>query len=301
MLELPKRILAKARRSFRDALFRLHGRLRDTVTIQTKQGRLTLSTRDRGVGAQLFRDRQFEFDSSIRSLRFLKEKNFLSASDICMLDVGANIGLISTGLLLADEVQSAIAIEPEPDNFELLARNAEQNGLLDQMCCLHMAVSDEPSTLTMEISPSNSGDHRIRTKPVPGAAERFNESLRDSIEIRSMPLTQILDLPEVQDAGMKSPSLLWVDVQGYEGYVFRGGRSRLSQGVPTVSEVWPYGIRRAGMQLAEFTDIVSCIWTDYWVYRRQRFTRYPISVFDRLLEEIGSDGGFENVIFTRSV
>ena len=100
---------------------------------------------------------------------------------------------------------------------------------------------------------------------------------------------------------MKSPSLLWVDVQGYEGYVFRGGQSRLSQGVPTVAEVWPYGIRRAGMQLAEFTDIVGCIWTDYWVYRRQRFTRYPISVFDRLLEEIGSDGGFENVIFTRSV
>ena len=46
MLELPKRILARARRSSRSVLYGLHGRLHDTVTIQTKQGRLTFSTRD---------------------------------------------------------------------------------------------------------------------------------------------------------------------------------------------------------------------------------------------------------------
>ena len=298
MLELPKRIVSRARRSSRSALYGLHGRFHDTVTIPTKQGRLTFSTKDEGIGAPLFRERQYEFDSSVRCLRFLKEGGFIPKYDVCMLDIGANIGLISTGLLLADAVQKAIAIEPEPGNFSLLRRNVEQNGLSNRMCCLNMAANDEPSTLTMEISARNPGDHRIRSTPALGASERLNESMRPAIEIPSLPLTQILKLPKVEAAGMSSPALLWIDVQGYEGYVFRGAGFEPGEGLPTVSEVWPYGILRAGMTLEEFADIVSGNWTDYWICRRQRFTRYPTSVFDRYLDELGTTGTHENVIFT---
>ncbi len=78
----------------------------------------------------------------------------------------------------------------------------------------------------------------------------------------------------------------------------RGGEDILSAGVPTFSEVWPYGIRRAGMSLEEFAATVRSIWTDYWVERRGKFVRYPISVFDRYLEELGTEGYHENVIFT---
>ena len=300
MFEIPIRLMGKIKRSYRSALYGLHGRLHDTVTVKTKQGRLTISTRDEGIGAPLFRERQYEFDSSVRCVQFLKDSGYLPASDIRILDIGANIGLISTGLLLADQVQKAVAIEPEPNNYGLLRRNVDQNDLSDRICCLNMAVNDKPSTLTMEISPGNPGDHRIRATPAAGATERLNESARQAIEVPSLPMTQILELPQVQQAGLSMPSLIWIDVQGYEGFVFKGLTTSHATGLPTVSEVWPYGILRAGMTLEEFHGIVSSLWSDYWVFRRQRFTRYPISVFDRYMEEIGPSGAHENVIFTQA-
>ena len=99
-----------------------------------------------------------------------------------MLDIGANIGLISTGLLLANAIEQAIAIEPEPENFRLLSQNVQQNDLAGRMCCLQMAVGDQPGSLTMEISPNNPGDHRIRRNPAAGAKERLGN--RDAIRSR---------------------------------------------------------------------------------------------------------------------
>jgi hypothetical protein len=162
-----------------------------------------------------------------------------------------------------------------------------------------MAAGDKTSTLTMELSPNNRGDHRIREVPAPDASERFQEQARRVIQVKSLPLPQILALPQVHEFGLSSPSFMWIDVQGYEGHVFQGAGSLLERGLPTVSEIWPYGVLRAGMSLGDFAGTVAGVWTDYWIERRDRFIRYPVTVFDRYLEELGGDGHFENVIFTR--
>jgi len=220
------------------------------------------------------------------------------SDDVHMLDVGANIGIISIGLLLAKEITSSIAIEPESKNYDLLIRNVKQNGLLDRIICLQMAAGDKKSTLTMELSSTNYGDHRIQSSPVENKDERFNESSRQTIQVQSLPLPQILKLPEIKESAASQPSMIWIDVQGYEGYVFKGAERLLRRGIPTVSEIWPYGIERAGMGLEEFTSIVTGIWSHYWVERRKRFICYPIGVFDRYLDELGTEGYGENVIFS---
>ena len=294
-----ERAAALSHAALRHALYRLHGMLHEAVTIQTAQGRLTMSTRDDGIAAALFRWRQYEYAYSLDALRFLKSAGFLPREHVCMLDVGANIGVISTGLLLANEIESAVAIEPEPRNFELLLKNIEQNGLAARARCLQMALGEGQATLTMELSPSNPGDHRIRVAPTADATELQNESLRRTVQVQSLTLKQIVELPEVRDLARAKPSLLWIDVQGYEGYVFSGGNDVLGVGMPAVSEVWPYGIHRAGMSLQTFESVVRSVWSDYWVYRRNRFVRYPISAFGRFLDELGSDGYFENVILTK--
>ena len=288
-----------SRIAFRQALYRLHGVLHDTVTSRTRQGLLTMSARHDGVSLLLYREREYEYGDSIRAIKFLKDAGFVPAHHVNMLDVGANIGMISIGLALANEVDGVVAIEPEPQNFRLLRKNVEQNRLTERILCLQMAVGDKASTLNMELSHDNTADHRIREVPTPGAPENARESLRQIIQVKSLPLTAVQGLPEVRAFGRFPPAVMWIDVQGYEGYVFQGGKSLLETGLPSVAEIWPYGILRAGMPLEDFVKIVSSIWTDYWVDRRDRFTRYPITVFDRYLEELGNDGYFENVIFTR--
>jgi len=216
---------------------------------------------------------------------------------VTMLDVGANFGVISIGHVLSGQVARAIAIEPEPFNFDLLQKNVTQNGLSDRFISVSMAVGDASSTIAMEISPDNLGDHRIRNTPA-ADREEHSESARDIVEVPVRPLPDILALPEVRDAkGFASPSLLWIDVQGYEGYVFRGA-ANLLQGIPTVSEVWPYGILRCGMTLDEFCSIVSSIWGEYWVDSRLEFTRHSMAEFPRYVEELERSGKTADVVFT---
>lgn len=287
------------KKAFRHALYCLHGALHETVTINSRQGLLTMSTRDEGIGALLFRNKQFEYESSVRAIKFMKASGFIPSDNVSMLDVGANIGMIGIGLLLADQVNLVAAIEPEPRNFKLLRKNVDQNGLSQRMACLQIAVGEKASMLDMELAPSNLGDHRIRSTTASDVPERMRESTRSTIQVKSLPLPQVLELPEVCHLGLSQPSFMWIDVQGYEGHVFRGGGGVLESGLPTVSEICPYQILRAGFSLEEYTNIVGKIWSDYWIERRGRFTRYPITVFDRFLDELGTEGHFENIIFTK--
>jgi hypothetical protein len=96
-------------------------------------------------------------------------------------------------------------------------------------------------------------------------------------------------------------ALVWVDVQGWEAAVFRGGRDLFSRDIPVVAEIWPYGLERACTPSREFAELVQRYWATYWVLRRGRFTPYPTSVFPHFMQELGvSEGSFENVIFTHS-
>jgi FkbM family methyltransferase len=275
--------------------------IHNEITTKTKHGVFTFSTRDQSIGASLFKYGKYEdYDYSLRSLKFLIEKNFVPKNKIDILDVGANIGVINIGLVLKGIINRAIAIEPEPVNYGFLKRNIEQNSISNRVLCLQAAVGDKSAMLTMELSQDNYGDHRIRVDRKNLTQERLSESARKTMNVRCLTLPEIMELPEVKAYGVLAPSLVWIDVQGYEGYVFKGGMNLLSKGLPTVSEIWPYGILRAGMALEEFNKIVASIWTDYWIERRGHFVRYPISVFDRYLEEIGNDGNYENTIFTKT-
>lgn len=303
MAELRRNILKRAanfyRYTLRDILYQFHRRFHETVTLHTKQGLITMSTRDEGMARQLFFWGQYEYYSSLRAIHFLKAMKFIPENGVNMLDIGANIGVISIGLLLANEIERGIAIEPEPANFDLLKKNTMQNGLTNKLGCLQYALGDKEASLTMELSNCNPGDHRIRSKPRTNVPELQNESARQTIQVQSLPLDKVLELPEISNSNKVNPSMMWIDVQGFEGFVFAGAPKILNDGIPAVSEIWPYGILRSGMSLEQFHSIVSDIWSNYWVERRNRFIRYPIGVFDRYLDELGNNGYFENVIFTK--
>ena len=263
------------------------------LIVRSAQGVFRVSTGDRAIGYSLFARGEFEYQFSLKALNFLRERGFARPERATLVDAGANIGVIGIGLLRRGLVARVAAFEPEPSNYDLLESNAVRNEVYGRITCVKCALGDRIGHTLMELSPDNPGDHRIRGSDGLTRDKFYQEDGRRTVPVGMTTLDTASGLLPMPDP------VLWIDVQGYEGYVFKGARKFLADGVPTVSEIWPYGILRAGMTLEEFTRIVSSIWTDYWVLRGDRFIRYPISVFDRYLDELGTGDNHGDIIFTR--
>jgi FkbM family methyltransferase len=285
---------------YRLLLWQLHRHFGASITLQTKQGifRLPLDAND-SVSRHLFSRREFELDLISNSLSFLREQGKCPRRGTgTVLDIGANNGVISIGMLATGQFERAIAVEPDPRNFSLLCENVKANGFEDRFTCLNYAASDDTSTLEFELSEGNYGDHRIRNGAVDSSSkELFNESKRRTIRVDSDRVDNLLE--RTRDSTCVDPSLVWIDVQGYEGFAFRGARTLLSKDIPVMAEIWPYGIARTGMSQADFCDIVSEAWSTYWIERRDRFVPKSIRTFAGFLNQVGSDGDYQNVIFTK--
>lgn len=292
-----------------DLLFRVIRRIRyaylrcfeNPATLTTRQGifRVPIGVND-PISKELFLFGEFELDLITDAMELVRKLSGRPKGKGSLIDIGANNGVISIGMLVTGQLERAVAIEPEPVNFSRLQVNVQLNKLDDAILSIHSALSDHKSSLTFELSETNYGDHRVRqSSEVPAATrEIFNESSRRVITVPAETLDSLVD-------GLPPPfkediAVIWIDVQGYEGYVFAGAKEVLKRGVPVVSEVWPYGIVRAGMTLDSFDAIVTSCWSSYWIKRRGRFVRNPIVAFRALLDELGSDGDYENVIFTNA-
>jgi FkbM family methyltransferase len=285
-------------RLFRQIAWYIHGLFRHEIVIDSKQGVFSVSTRDHGLSAWLYRNGHYEFETSLEAVRFLKSKGYIPESGGLMLDVGANIGVICIGLLREKEFEHAIAIEPELQNFGLLQKNVRQNGLDTQILCLPFAVSASDQMLTMQVSRRNKGDHRIQNT---NSRKISTESVLCTVQVQSHPIGVLLRRPEVIGFTSAKPALLWIDVQGYEGFVFEGAEELLSMGVPTVSELWPEGMHSAGIEIQRFADIVQKYWTAFWIRSDETFLRYPIEEMGSILEQLQRDKKFTNAIFVNEV
>lgn len=286
----------RATRHIRKLMWSLLRRRGVDLTLNTLQGRYRIPTDcNDPISRQLFIYRQFELDLVNEAMPLIREVMGFQKGRGVLIDIGANNGVISIGMMLAQEMARAVAIEPEPRNFGHLTTNVALNGLQDRISCLHCAASSESTLLTLELSSSNYGDHRIRSRTADSVADLMEESRRPVIQVPAEPLDEIvgrLGLPDNEEL------VLWVDVQGFEGHVFQGAEGLLSRGLPVVSEIWPYGIVRAGTSREQFCALVRRHWPWYWVRRRHGFVKYPTQVFDTLFDELGMGRDQCNVIFT---
>jgi len=287
---LAERIKLRLRR----LAWRVRRRLTADVTVETRQGLLTFSTKDQVISRQLYLYGAYEYEPSLRVMDYLDRAGLAPVRDVRMYDIGANIGLIGIGLCLSGKVKEVVSVEPAPGNFALLKRNVRQNGLDGCFTTVPAALGAEAGEISLELSGSNFGDHRVRSKSPRTERETFGESNRTLVTIPSMRLDDLVARTELERG--PAPSMVWIDVQGYEGYVFQGGRSWLGGGIPVYSEVWPYGILRAGMELDEFCDIAESIWTHFHVWERGDLAARPMAELRPLMDALGPDGS-TNILF----
>lgn len=196
-----------------------------------------------------------------------------------VLNVGANIGMTCIALLKNGAFERAIALEPFPPSFRLLEQNIRQNGMSGRIQAFPLALSSSRMELEFEINPYNSGDNRVRTTTSTGF---YREERREIIKVPADTLDHLAY--ESQPSLFGRVALIWVDIQGHEGHFFDGGRNFIRSGIPVVSEFWPYGISRSGIDPHTYCRIVCNIFSYFQVLGEGRRNIRPIQEIEGLFE-----------------
>lgn len=271
---------------------------RHDSTIKVKNGILTFDSKDRTIGRSLYLEGDFDYSEIHKLVGFLKNEGFLKEPEKnIVLDVGANIGMISIAMLRDSLFSEAIAFEPDPNNFRLLEINYEQNGLVDRVKALNVGLSNMSCKIQMELSDKNCGDHRIRSSDDTCEA-LMGEEDRKTIDVDIKTLDEVLVSSDL-DAGRVK--LIWMDIQGHEGKFFQGatGFFRAHKDVPVFMEFWPYAIERSGINKYDFCNAVEALFNSFYLVEGDDFCLKSIGeiglVFDRYS---GPDGSADPALGT---
>jgi FkbM family methyltransferase len=186
--------------------------------------------------------------------------HFLRPDDL-FLDVGANVGsytLIASGVCKA----KTISFEPDPQTMALLRRNIDLNGLDGRVLLEQTAVGAEDGevefTLGRDTCNQVTQGNALRT-------QRVSMRTLDSV------------------ASLTPPTMIKVDVEGYEAQVFRGAQAVLNS--PFLKAVITEGQRPA-----DIAPLLSA-----------GFVQYEYDPFQRMLSPAARHGSANNALFLRDL
>jgi hypothetical protein len=148
-----------------------------------------------------------------------------------------------------------------------------------------MAVGEfEDQKLALEISGNNWGAYRIF---VSSADERFSESKRKRVIVNSTTLDKLIHQNELKGI------LIWIDAQGYEGFILKGAKNVLSSKPPIVIEFEPYVMKRSRSYDA-LKKAIGIYRGYYDLDSPSNF--YPINSLDGLYKRLGEDGAHTDLL-----
>jgi len=148
-----------------------------------------------------------------RFLRHARTPGFL-------FDVGANNGLFSVAYCLAHPANRAVAFEPSLPLVARIQEMARLNGVDQRLQVIAKAVADSAGDRQLMLAAN--GDF-VQVVPFKGTAQNEWQSVAIA--------TTTLDLAS---AGSAPPTILKIDVEGFEWEVVRGGMSLIATARPTV-------------------------------------------------------------------
>jgi FkbM family methyltransferase len=214
--------------------------LRNTITIEDLPLGLHLRAHKRdAVGRGLYRRKVHE-----PSLTKLLLTRFANSAEKNFIDVGANIGYFSCLMSkLAGPAGVILAIEPEPQNLNLLEQNLKINNLTNVVVHSCALGASEGSAMLGLYKPSNRGRHSLLAK--------------DAKSQISVPVRTLDDIARTSGKNVSSWSLAKIDVEGYEGFIIDGARETLPRIETLVMEFSPALLKKAGGDPAKTLDILT--------------------------------------------
>lgn len=166
----------------------------------------------------------------------LIEKHFANSGGV-FCDIGANIGLISIPISKNRNIK-VISFEPDSDNFSLLKANVAINNV--DVDIRNISISDKNGTEKFNRSKYNSVDHRL------------SNNGKDVVEVCTLDSLNIDKICEKNSQKL----IVKIDTQGAEPLIFRGGMRTLASASLIVTEFWPWGMRRMGLEPTSVIEFV---------------------------------------------
>lgn len=149
-----------------------------------------------------------------------------------LVDVGAGVGAQAVAAIQRGLFERVIAVEPDPENFRVLAANIALNDLGDRITAVRAALGSAPGArLGLAMSRKTPGDSR--TVPLDDSASDTD-------------VAETLTLDAVAPSLEGGRDLIHVDVNGYEGKVLEGGTKALASGAAAVLHFSPREVARYG-------------------------------------------------------
>ncbi|MCB9234999.1 MAG: FkbM family methyltransferase [Bacteroidia bacterium] len=184
----------------------------------------------------------------IRTLKWDKKEGdfnyFLSLlkEDFNVLDIGANIGIMTVPLARKCRRGKVYSFEPIPENFKALKRIVSRFKL-QNVELVAMALGEEKGELQMVMPEINSVRMQGLSHVVHESIEGY-ESNGQTYKVPVLPLDQVEKIKDLRVDAIK------IDVENFEQYVFAGGKEMLRKFHPIIyCELWDNENREACFSL----------------------------------------------------
>jgi FkbM family methyltransferase len=181
-------------------------------------------TEDKHIGRSLFsKQSRGELAALTRAVRAIKALLGPDATKgRSFIDVGANIGTTTIPALVTHGFETAVAIEPEPENLRVLRLNVLLNDLEDRVTALGVAASNEVGRSELVVDRSRGGKHWIATDR--------SKLRRKNLKENTLVAVETVTLDHLADTGVIDPErtgLLWMDAEAHEGHILEGASQLL--------------------------------------------------------------------------
>jgi FkbM family methyltransferase len=166
-----------------------------------------------------------------------------------IFDIGANNGFVASQVaqLLRDKNPKIYAFEPVPSTFMQLKRTIESLGLNSSILPICTALSDEP------------GIAKISYDDQQSIFAQIAEGVSNPRVGTATALTAVVTVDAVIDTLRLTPSLLKIDVEGFEPKVLRGARKWVASSArgAVCLELNPTTLNEVGSTTAAVSDLLE--------------------------------------------
>lgn len=142
-----------------------------------------------------------------------------------VIDIGAHVGIFSTYASQRVGEGRVFAFEPHPDNFKMLSRHKEINGL-SNLSVNNLAITGESGNKNLNVSPdNNTGGHSLYLKA----------DSSKKIEVETMSLREFCEQEKIEKI-----NFLKLDCEGAEFEILKSDQAILDRVEKVILECHPY-------------------------------------------------------------